>query len=54
MMANGTVIRAKLRILANKVASSHAVYESVYSYCPDGALAISSRHNVKFHNNMVQ
>jgi hypothetical protein len=41
--------RVRLRIVANKTAPSHVVYDAVYSYCPMKSLVVSSRHNVKFH-----
>ena len=49
-LANQKIFRRiRLRIVANKTAPSHVVYDAVYSYCPMKSLIVSSRHNVKFH-----
>lgn len=42
-------LRVKIKIMADKTSPAHAVYESVYSFCPNHAMVISSRHNVRFH-----
>jgi hypothetical protein len=49
-----TFVRARIRIMSDKISPAHAVYESVYSHCPNRGMIISSRHNVKFHKNMAQ
>ena len=54
MLKNGNILRAKLRIMPKKVSSTHAAYESAHTFCPNGGLAISSRHNVQFHANMIE
>ncbi len=39
-------IKIRLRIRANQTASSLAVYEAVYTYCPTSAVMVTSRHNI--------
>lgn len=48
MIENEEFPRLRLRIRANQSVSSLGVYESSYTYCPDKAIVISSRRNVKF------
>lgn len=42
------ISRFRLRVQNVKAVSTYAVYDAVYSYCPNQSLVVSSRHNVKF------
>lgn len=48
-MAKGyNLVRLRIRIRANKTVSTLAAYESVYQYCPEKSIIVTSRHNVEF------
>lgn len=38
----------RVRIWANKTASSLVAYESAYTYCPASAIIVASRFNIRF------
>jgi hypothetical protein len=40
--------QVRFRIMGNKTASSYAVYDAVYGYCPNSTMIVSSRHNTQF------
>lgn len=46
-------LRIKLRLVP-EAASTHAVYESVYMYCPKGAVVVASRHHVRFAGDALE
>jgi hypothetical protein len=49
MAKDYNLVRFRLRIRANKTVSTLAAYESVYQYCPEKSMVVTSRHNVEFH-----
>lgn len=46
--------RAKLRIREDKAVSTLAAYESVYQFCPNESLIVTSRHNVEFEKGFAK
>jgi hypothetical protein len=54
ILSNHFIInRIKFRIMDTKAVSSYAVYDSVYGYCPEDTMVVSSRHNVQFSRNFI-
>lgn len=39
--------------MSSKIPPSYAVYESAYTFCPNRAIIVSSRHNIRFHTDMT-
>ena len=43
----------RVRLWANKTAMSLLAYESAYTYCPRKSLMVTSRFNIRFHQDFA-